>query len=63
MGDVKSLDGERKKRVLSCMFCGKVPSEEHPGYSCPRIHMLYFDDDGSVYAVEFHDWQPAPDAA
>jgi hypothetical protein len=57
MGDVKDLGKERQKRVLLCMYCGKAPADDHPGYSCPRIASLCVDEDGHIWQVEFHDWQ------
>jgi hypothetical protein len=60
---VKDLGKERQKRVQMCLYCGKAPVDDHPGYSCPRISVIHIDDDGHIHSIEFHDWQPAPDAA
>ena len=56
---VKDISKERQKREQPCIFCGKVPAAEHPGYACPRIASVCIDEDGHIWQVEFHDWQPA----
>ena len=57
MAEIKDLGKEREKRIEKCVFCGKVPAHEHPGYSCPRIASLCIDEDGLIWQVEFHDWR------
>ncbi len=46
-----------KLPIPRCPYCEIAPERAHPGYSCPRISSIVFEEDGRVGAVEFIDWQ------
>lgn len=54
MTKVAKIDDKRPK----CCYCGLVPADDHPEYTCPRLAAMSITDDG--IAVDFVDpleWQ------
>jgi hypothetical protein len=40
-----------------CPYCGKVPADQHPEYSCPRISAIEIDGTGVlIHFMPAADW-------